>query len=67
MDPVEREARNLAETAIKSKMREKGTVLKTVTNMEELIDGALAKYPKFREQAALVVAARTSAVGDLDL
>lgn len=62
VDPVEREARNLAEAAIRAALKANGTVLKTVTDeaMDRYIDDALRDYPQFMEQGKAVVAARAS-------
>lgn len=71
IDPVEKEARSLAWTAIKAALVKKGTKIKSITDemQEDLITKALDRHPKYREQAKAVVEARRSAVSvdELDL
>jgi len=58
LDPVEREARNLAKERVKAALKKKGVNLKDVNKekLESLITQVLDKYPVLREQAARVVA-----------
>lgn len=58
LDPVEREARKLAQDRVKAALKKKGINLKDVAKekLEELVTGVLEKYPVLREQAQRVVA-----------
>jgi len=68
LDPIEREARNMARTAITEALKKKGTKVKDLAEgkLEELIKGALEKHPKFREQAKAIVEARKAATEVID-
>ena len=58
LDPVEREARKLAQERVKAALKKKGINLKDVAKekLEELVTGVLDKYPVLREQAQRVIA-----------
>lgn len=58
LDPIEREARKLAQDRVKAALKKKGINLKDVDKekLETLVTQVLDKYPVLREQAQKVVA-----------
>lgn len=68
-DPVESEARRMASKALNDALKAKGIKVKDMSDeqYEDLLAKALDKYPKFREQAKVIVAARNATVEGLDL
>lgn len=68
-DPVEREAIDIATTAVRDALKKKGIVLKTVSaeQMDKFVNDALTKYPAIRQKAAAAVKARAQATQSLDL
>ena len=73
MDPVEREAINLATNRVKAAIRKKGLTVSdfTSTKLRELAKGTIKKYPDIMAQAKTVVAAREKAAAaastDIDI
>jgi hypothetical protein len=78
VDPVEREARNLAKSAVMDFLRKKNRTFKSIAETKEaraewldgMIDKLLEAKPEYRENAKALVAARKAAsvtVGDLEL
>ena len=63
-DPIEKEAYKLAESAVISALKARGTKLKELPEgkLDELTLATLEKRPHFREQARTVVEARKAAV-----
>ena len=66
LDPVRREALELAKARIRAALRQKGRKLADIeaSKISELAEQLLVKHPQILEQAAAVVAQRAS-VGDL--
>lgn len=72
LDPVEREARNLAKGRVKDALKAKGIALKDVSKdkLEEFIEQVLAKYgEELRKKAETIVKAQNTKleIDDIDL
>jgi len=69
LDPVESEARKLARVAVLESLKKKGTKAKDLAEgqLDELVKGAVAKYPVFREKAKAIVETRASALDGMAL
>lgn len=68
LDPIEREMRDIAEEIVKAALRSKNIKLNSVSpqQMDQYIQGAIAKRPAIREEAERRVAA-TSAAAEIEL
>lgn len=66
-DPVRSEAKKLARDQITIALKAKGFKIKELPEgkMDQLIDEALVKHPKFLEQAKGIIDARKAAISDL--
>jgi hypothetical protein len=69
VDPVEKEARSLARTAVNAALRKQNIKVSDLEDgkHDELIDAALDKHPHFREEAERRVAATQESAADIDL
>lgn len=66
VDPVEKEALNLATERVKDSLREKGYKVSDIGNakIKELAADAVEKYPHFRDQAKKIVKERSKIGSD---
>lgn len=68
-DPIEAEARRIAQSLVNDALKKNGKKIKDVSDeqMEQLITGALEKNPVIRERAKAIVEARSSALDGISL
>lgn len=69
LDPVEREAYNMAKVRVLEVLRKKGTNMKELDadTLNTYVQNALDKYPQFRESAQAIVDQRTALDAELEL